>query len=86
MISSAAKTPIHSVVAQLSSGAFGSVYYAKYEGNEKSVVLKSVRASAVVPKVALLEKQKMLLCVIYEYYFAQFKFYFVLKLEQECYS
>ena len=43
---------------QLSSGAFGSVYYAKYEGNEKSVVLKSLRASAVMPKVALLEKQR----------------------------
>ena len=47
------------VVAQLGSGAFGSIHYAKYEGNEKSVVLKSFkRASAVMPKVALLEKQR----------------------------
>ena len=44
------------VVAQLGSGAFGSVHYAKYEVNEKSVVIK--RASAVMPKVALLEKQR----------------------------
>ena len=66
------------VVAQLGSGAFGSVYYAKYKGNEKSVVTKKLKSECSDAKSRFVREAKMLLCVIYEYYFAQFKLYLVL--------
>ena len=77
---------LQTAVAQLSRGAFGSVHYAKYEGNEEERCFKKLKSKCSDVKSRFVRKAKMLLCVIYEYYFAQFKFYFVLKLEQECYS
>ena len=69
---------VNGIVVQLGSGAFGSVHYAKYEGNEKSVVIKKLKREGSDAKSRFVREAKMLLCVIYEYYFAQFKLYLVL--------
>ena len=46
------------VVAQLGSGAFGSVHYAKYEGNEKSVVIKKLKSECSDAKSRFVRKAK----------------------------
>ena len=59
------------VAAELCSGAFGSVHCAKYEGNEKSVVIKKLKSECSDARSRFVREAKMLLCVIYAYYFAQ---------------